>query len=251
MRKLVLIGIGTGNPNHLTLEGLNALAASDVAFIPTKGEEKAALAAIRRDICEQHLRQTGRIVEFALPQRDTANPDYEAGVRDWHTRIAEKYRDMIEAMAEDETGALLVWGDPGLYDSTLRILDQVRQWGVEFSIRVVPGITAIQALTAAFAIPLNTVGNPVTITTGRKLVEGWPDGADSVAVMLDGQKSFARIDPEGIHIWWGAYVGMDQQILIEGPLAEVTDQIVAARDAARAEHGWIMDIYLLRKAARD
>lgn len=251
MRKLVLIGIGTGNPNHLTLEGLNALAASDIVFIPTKGEEKAALAAIRRDICEQHLPQTGRIVEFALPQRDTANPDYEAGVRDWHTRIAEQYRDMIEAMAEDETGALLVWGDPGLYDSTLRILDQVRQWDVDFSIRVVPGITAIQALTAAFAIPLNTVGNPVTITTGRKLVEGWPEGADCVAVMLDGQKSFARIDPDRIHIWWGAYVGMDQQILIEGPLAEVTDQIVAARVAARAEHGWIMDIYLLRKAARD
>lgn len=251
MRRLVLIGIGTGNPDHLTLEGINALAASDVVFIPTKGEEKAALAAIRREICERHLGGMARIVEFALPVRDTANPDYEAGVADWHRHIAAQYREMIEAMGDGETGALLVWGDPGLYDSTLRILDRARQSGIDFSVRVVPGITAIQALTAAFAIPLNTVGNPVTITTGRRLVEGWPEGADCVAVMLDGQKAFTRINPEGVHIWWGAYVGMAQQVLIAGPLAEVAERIAEARDAARKEHGWIMDVYLLRRGAVD
>jgi precorrin-6A synthase len=40
---------------------------------------------------------------------------------------------------------------------------------------------------------------------------------------------------------------MEQQLLVEGPLAGVSSRISAMRDAARAEHGWIMDIYLLRR----
>lgn len=250
MRTLTLIGMGTGNPRHLTLEGIEALGAADAAFIPTKGEEKAALAAIRRGICARYLKAGARTLEFALPARDAANPDYATGVDDWHGELARLYAGLIGGLDEGARAALLVWGDPGLYDSTLRILERVRAEGLDFSVRVVPGITAIQALTAAFAIPLNTIGNPVTITTGRKLREGWPAGADTVAVMLDGAKSFHRIDPAGLHIWWGAYLGMEQQILISGALADVADEIAGARDAARAANGWIMDVYLLRREAR-
>lgn len=247
MRELLVIGIGTGNPDHMTLEGVAALARADIVFVPTKGDEKTELATVRREICARHAGASARIVEFPLPVRDAANPRYEAGVDDWHAEIARRYRELIGALGEGQTGAFLIWGDPGLYDSTLRILELVRTRDFSFSVKVVPGITAIQALTAAFAIPLNTIGNPVTITTGRKLRESWPEGADSVVVMLDGQKSFARIDPEGLHIWWGAYLGMERQVLIEGPLTEVADQIAAARDTARAAHGWIMDVYLLRR----
>ena len=50
--------------------------------------------------------------------------------------------------------ALMVWGDPALYDSTLRIARRLTPCP---RLRVVPGITAVQALTAAHAIPLNTV----------------------------------------------------------------------------------------------
>jgi precorrin-6A synthase len=105
-------------------------------------------------------------------------------------------------------------------------------------------------LTAAHAIPLNDLGAPVMVTTGRQLRErGWPDGADTVAVMLDGQCSFQNIGDVAADIWWGAYVGMPQQILKSGPLAEVSADIIKTRAEARAEYGWVMDIYLLRKAA--
>ncbi len=65
--------------------------------------------------------------------------------------------------------------------------------------------------------------------------------------MLDGECSFQEINPEGVSIWWSAYAGMANEIAISGPLEEVSDQIIEARAAARAEHGWIMDIYLLRR----
>ena len=120
-----------------------------------------------------------------------------------------------------------------------------------------PGITALQALTAAHAIALNDIGQPFLVTTGRQLREGgWPAGVDTVAVLLDAQCSFMALAPgtacapeQQIHIWWGAYLGMAMQLLDSGTLAEAGPRIMQTRAAARARHGWVMDIYLLRRCA--
>lgn len=246
MTTLSLIGIGTGNPEHLTLQAIRALNAADLILIPRKGETKADLAELRRTICAEVLTDPGaRIAEFDLPCRDAANPDYRAGVEAWHDAIARIWAETIAAHAPADRVALLVWGDPSLYDSTLRIAARLGH-----AVEVIPGITAIQALTAAHAIPLNRIGAPVTITTGRRLRDqGWPPGADSLAVMLDGDCAFETLAAEGIAIWWGAYLGMAEEITEAGPLAEAGPRIRARRAEARARHGWIMDVYILRRGA--
>lgn len=249
MIELLLIGIGTGNPDHLTLQAIKALNSADLVLIPGKGESKADLAELRRSICAEVLTNPAtRIIDFDLPRRDAANPDYLAGVDDWHDAIAKVWTDCIAAhIGRQGRVALLVWGDPSLYDSTLRIAGRVGR-ELPLSVTVIPGITSLQALTAAHAIPINEVGAPFTVTTGRKLRdESWPAGIDTLAIMLDGECSFRAIQPAGITIWWGAYVGMAEQIILSGPLAEIADQIVATRAEARARHGWIMDIYILRR----
>ncbi|TDL74928.1 precorrin-6A synthase (deacetylating) [Palleronia sediminis] len=247
MIELWLVGIGTGNPRHLTAEARDALAGADAILIPEKGAGKDDLAALRHAICDAAAAGVPRH-GFALPRRDPAIADYAARVEAWHDRIAEVWIETLDAaLPRGGRAAFLVWGDPSLYDSTLRIADRVARER-PLSLRVVPGITAIQALTAGHAIPLNRLGGPVTITTGRRLrAEGWPEGADTVVVMLDEGGAFATLPPEGISIWWSAYAGMTQEIRIAGPLAAVCDQIVARRAEARAAHGWIMDIYLMRR----
>ncbi len=142
-------------------------------------------------------------------------------------------------------GAILAWGDPSLYDSTLRILDAIEAdvAEVDFSYDVIPGITAIQALTARHRIPLNDVGKPVLITTGRQLRTHGLSG--SAVVMLDADCSFQSCQPE-TRIWWGAYLGTDDELLVAGTVGEVGTRIAALRAEARVRHGWIMDIYLLR-----
>ena len=65
--------------------------------------------------------------------------------------------------------------------------------------------------------------------------------------MLDADCAFQQLDPAGITIWWGAYLGMPQQLLASGPLAEVAASVLSQRAAAREAHGWIMDTYLLRR----
>ena len=253
MIDLTLIGIGTGNPDHVTREGARAMNAADLILIPLKGEDKADLAGLRMEICRSCVTNSAtRIEGFDLPVRDPGVPDYLQRVSDWHDRIAEVWHDAITRHLAAGGGprvAFLVWGDPSLYDSTLRIAERLGR-RIALTLRVIPGITAIQTLCAAHAIPLNDLAAPVTITTGRRLREaGWPAGVDTVVVMLDSGGAFDAIAPEGVTIWWGAYVGMARQMLIAGPLDETAGRIVEARAAARAEHGWIMDIYLMRRAA--
>jgi len=251
MITLSLIGIGTGNPDHVTAQAVKAMNAADLILIPLKGEDKADLAGLRQAICESCITNPAtRIVGFDLPLRDPATRDYLTRVNDWHDTIAAVWRDRITAHLDQGGGphvALLVWGDPSLYDSTLRIAARVGR-DVPLSLEVIPGLTSIQVLCASHAIPLNDLGAPVMITTGRKLRDGgWPDGADTVVVMLDSGGAFEVLAPQDFHIWWGGYVGMQNEVLLSGPLADVAAQIVQTRARAKADHGWIMDIYLLRR----
>ena len=249
MIDLTLIGIGTGNPQHLTLQAIEALNAVDLILIPNKGAGKDDLAGLRRQICDQVITSADvKIVEFDLPTRDPKTPDYRQRVDDWHDAIAQVWSEAITThLPTGGKVGFLVWGDPSLYDSTMRIAERLqRQQTV--ALTVIPGITSIQALTASHAIPINQIGAPFTITTGRQLRDhGWPDSADTLVVMLDGECSFQSIDSTDVQIWWSAYAGMPEEILVSGPLADVAQQIVETRAKARADHGWIMDIYLLRK----
>lgn len=244
MITLSLIGIGTGDPDHVTGQAIRALNAADLVLLPRKGEDKSDLADIRRQILAQVLARPVPVAEYDVPQR-ADQADYLGAVNDWHDAIARTWAKAIAAqLPQGGKVALMVWGDPSLYDSTLRIAARLPG----LTVRVIPGITSLQALTAAHAIPLNTLAEPVTITTGRQLREnGWPVGAVTLAVMLDKGGAFTAIDPEGVTIWWGAYVGMSEECLIQGPLAQVSEEILATRARLRAEHGWIMDIYLLRR----
>ena len=242
MTTLHLIGIGTGNPDHITGQAIRALNGADLILIPRKGTAKSDLAEVRELILSRVLTASVPVAAYDVPQRADQD-DYLGAVNHWHDAIARVWADTIAAHPGTQNVALMVWGDPSLYDSTLRIAARL----TGLTVKVIPGITSLQALTAAHAIPLNTLAAPVTITTGRQLRDhGWPDGATTLAVMLDKGGAFTTLPPD-TEIWWGAYVGMPEETLIHGPLSKVSDEILATRARLRAEHGWIMDIYLLRR----
>ena len=245
MRTIHVIGIGAGDPDYVTVQAISALNDTQVFFAMDKGESKDDLVALRRLICDRFIEKPGyRFVTLPDPTR-AADVPYEQAVTDWHAARAALWARAIETeLGPDGVGAFLAWGDPSLYDSTLRILDRVAEH-VDFEFDVIPGITAIQSLTARHRIPLNDIGEPVLITTGRRLRADGLTGA--AVVMLDGDCSF-RGCPPGTRIWWGAYLGTPDELLVAGAVGEVADQITEMRAAARQRHGWIMDIYLLRAA---
>ncbi|NEU11339.1 precorrin-6A synthase (deacetylating) [Methylobacterium sp. BTF04] len=248
MRKLLVIGIGTGNPEHVTIQAIRALNTVDVVFALDKGREKADLVALRRAICDRYIEgRPYRFVEAQDPERDRNPADYGATVDSWHAARAVLYERMIETeLSEDGCGAILVWGDPSLYDSTLRIIARIIARGrLPFEYQVIPGISSVQALAASHRIALNRIGAPIHITTGRQIADGLPAGADTTVVMLDGHPRFDHLDPD-LTIYWGAYLGTRDEIILSGRLGDVADEIGRLRVAARARHGWIMDTYLLR-----
>jgi precorrin-6A synthase len=248
MIELHLIGIGTGNPDHLTAQAVAAMNRADLILLPRKGAAKSDLIDLRRGICAAVLTAPVRIMEFDLPVRGNETTYLDA-VHDWHDAIAATWCEQIAGHLPDGGRlAMLVWGDPSLYDSTLRIAERLQGAGLDVAVRVVPGITSIQALTAAHTIPLNPLAGSVTITTGRRLREqGWPETADTVVVLLDSGCAFDVLDPRGISIWWGAYLGMAHEALEKGLLTDAAPRIAARRAELRARHGWIMDVYLMRK----
>lgn len=240
---LWLIGIGTGSPKHVTLEGLEAIRNASIILVPNKGSGKEDLGELRHQII-RHAGFEGEVLNFDYPVRDAKLP-YLERVEQWHDQIAQRWQQTVAGANSKGPVALLVWGDPALYDSTIRIADRLNPHP---RLRVIPGITAIQALTAAHGIPLNPLAGAVEITTGRRLRDhGWPDGADTVVVMLDGEASFTTIDGLGVYIWWGAYLGMPEEILLNGKLSEIGPTIARVRCEARTDHGWIMDTYVMKK----
>jgi precorrin-6A synthase len=250
-RQILIVGIGAGDPDDLTIKAVRALHRADVFFLLDKGSHAPELADLRREILARHVPGPHRIVEIRDPERNRVASAYGAAVHDWRRRRA----DLVEAAIRDEVapdgcGAFLVWGDPAVYDSLVAVVDEVRTRGtVAVEYTVVPGISSVAALAAAHRISLTRVGRPVQITTGRLLAdEGMPPGVDDVVVMLDARCAFTTVTGAS-DIYWGAYLGTPDEILIHGPVAEVADRIVAERAAARRRKGWIMDTYLLRRPA--
>ena len=254
-RTVYVIGIGAGHPEHLTLQAVAAMNRVDVFFTIDKGEATADLAALRTELLRRHVSRPHRVVAAPEVPRDRDPADYLDTATIWQSRREALYEKMIATeLAEGGTGGFLVWGDPSLYDGTLtllhRIADRAAQSRVGENIEIVavPGISAVSALAAAHRLVLNRVGTSVLITTGRRLAEqGMPRDVHDVVVLLDGRTAFADLPDPDLDIYWGAYLGTSDEILVVGHLPAVRAEILVQRAAARARKGWIMDAYLLRR----
>lgn len=256
--RVLVVGIGSGDPAHLTGEAVAALNAVDAFLVADKREATRDLVTLRAELCAAVItRDDYRFVQVPDPDRgpdaERGSAAYAAAVRDWHAERARRYADVItREVGSDGTVGFLVWGDPSLYDSTLRVVEtighELGRAGTDVDVRVVPGISSVSLLAARHAIALNRVGRPVHITTGRRLVEEYDPALGDVVVMLDGDLACADLverHPD-LEVFWGAQLGLPDEALVAGRLADVLPELRRRRDAVRAARGWVMDTYLLR-----
>lgn len=251
MRRVRLIGIGSGHPDQVTAEAVRALNSVDYFIVSDKAgapgrEGTDGLIRAREEICRQHIGGDWQIVGVRDPERDRADPkDYGKAVTDWHEARTIAYEQVLLDNPGD--AGFLVWGDPAFYDSSIRIVKRILARGnVEFDYDVIPGISSLQVLAARHRIVLHGIGEPFTVTTGRRLREAVAAGHDNVVVMLNADFAAADLDGDW-DIWWGTNLSTQDEVLVSGRLADVADEIVAAREAAKLAAGWVMDIYLLRR----
>lgn len=250
-RRLLAIGIGAGDPRHLTLEAVRAIGRADAFFLPDKGSRAAGLTRIRGAILREHARDSARVVTVTDPQRTRHVADdgaYRAQVDEWrHRRAAAWTRLLRDELAPGETGALLVWGDPALYDSTTSIMGEIQRGaGFELACSVVPGISSISALAARHRTTWTRAGRPARISTGRHFADA-PQQEEDTLVLLNVAEAIDARRGGDWWIYWGAYLGTPDEVVVSGALDRVADRILRMREESRAHHGWIMDACLLRR----
>ena len=74
MKRLLVIGIGCGDPDLLTLQAAAAIAAADVFVVLDKGDVTADLVALRRAILARHAGAHHRTVVVDDTRRDATAP---------------------------------------------------------------------------------------------------------------------------------------------------------------------------------
>lgn len=248
--ELLCIGIGAGDPDWITVEAIAAIRRIDVLFVVVKSDGPDELVEARRALIERYREQPVRTVELPDPPRPWRTAaDYAAAVRRWRAERSDQWGEAISReLGETRTGGFLVWGDPSLFESTLAILQSLETAvAAPRPVLVIPGVSCVHALTARHGVSLNRPGRAVQIMPARLLGERLPPGVDDVVVMLDANLAFATLAAEGIDIYWGAYLGTPDEILVAGSLADVRDEIVALRAEAIGRKGWVFDTYLLRR----
>jgi len=249
MKKIYLIGIGPGNPDYLTVQAIKAIKGVDVFFFLEKRKGDEDFLKIRREILERYLDSgTYRVVSARIPKRKKGG-NYVEEVKAWREEVAEVVAGLIKnEMEEGENAALLIWGDPSLYDGHLEMLQHILKRGViDFEYEVIPGITSVQLLAARHKIPLNRIGEPIVITTARKLKECETDEVINTVVLLDSRATFKRFEDTDIDIYWGGYLGTEDEILLSGKLRDIIEELKKTRMEAKKKKGWLMDTYILRR----
>lgn len=238
MKRIRVIGVGTGDPDQVTVEAIRAIREVDYFVVNDRsgrGGMPDPLVHARERLLDRHLGHEPVVVRISGP--DEGVTAYEEAL-----------------LAHDGDAGFLVWGDPAFYDSAIRTLQEVAERGnLELVIDVIPGISSIQLLAARHRLVLQEVGQPLHITSGRRLHEAIAQGQDNVVVMLNRviELDDLPVDVGDWSIWWGGNLGTAAEELVAGRVSDALPAIVEARARLAAAAGWVMDIFVLRAPTPD
>ena len=260
INRIRIIGIGVGGPGQVTGEAARALATVDAFLVLDHADESSDAVAARRAVCEALVPadRAYRFIEVSDPRPDSAHEGdraaYGEGDQDGLDAWVDACEEALDGLADHETTlGFLVRGDAVLDDPTLRVADALVARRIARGSRserdVVAGVSAVSVLASRHRITLGRKGAPVHVTTGRRLVDEFDVALGDVVVMGDDQLACsALVDAfPDLEIFWGAYLGSPDELLLHGRLADVVQQVRRARTEARERHGWITDLYVLRQ----
>lgn len=212
--RLIGVGVGPGDPEHLTLKALAALERADRVFVPETDVGPTPGRAER--IVAPHV-AADRIERLTFAMRDGPR---RAGSWD---RAGAAIAAVVEAGG---TAAFATIGDPSLYSTFAYVAQTVRELAPGGAIEAVPGITALQDLAARSGTVLAEGDERLALVpapAGADRLRAALDDYDCVVVykggrelegVLDAVRAAGRIDDAV----YGEQLGLDDERI--GPAGE-------------------------------
>ncbi len=178
------VGVGPGDPDHLTLKAVNALQQVDVVFAAASTKHDHSLA---HRIAAPHLRSHVPIVRLGFPM----TRDHDA----LHTAWRANAETVIHELDRGRHAAFLTLGDPMLYSTFAYLLRELRTLRPELPVVVVPGITSMQAAAARTETVLASWNESLLVLSGVDDVEelGRRLQTTENAVILKAYRRFSQI----------------------------------------------------------
>ncbi|MFJ3668706.1 precorrin-2 C(20)-methyltransferase [Streptomyces sp. NPDC090106] len=232
-KRLIGVGVGPGDPELVTVKGINALRAADVVVVPVMdtGERGRAEATVL------HYVPAGKIVRvvFALNERS----DRARREAAWDA-AGERVAGLLAGHA---TVAFATIGDPNVYSTFTYLAHTIAELVPGTVVETVPGITAMQDLAARSGAVLTEGTEPLTlvpVTAGAAALKEALAGPGTVVAYKFGRQ--AREVAEALRetgriedAVWGSALGLDEEsiqpasTLDDGPLPYLSTLIAPAR----------------------
>jgi precorrin-4 methylase len=173
--RLYLVGMGTGDPNNMTLRAQKTVAAADVIFAMKGVQERYADLLKGKQI---HDAGHGLFMKMA---RLHHKPPEEIETQENETR-----RIIREAVAAGKTVAVLDNGDPMIYGPHAGYLEEFANLSPE----VVPGLSSFNAANAALKrdVTRGVASHSVILTAAMGSQEGY-SGKDSLEKLAESQST--------------------------------------------------------------
>ncbi|TXS47179.1 precorrin-2 C(20)-methyltransferase [Streptomyces sp. OR43] len=238
MNTLVGVGVGPGDPELVTVKGVNALREAAVVVVPVMdtGERGRAEATVLHYVGAEKVVR----VVFALNER-TDRARREAAWDAAGARVAELLR-------THGSVAFATIGDPNVYSTFTYLAHTIGELLPGTAVVTVPGITAMQDLAARSGAVLTEGTEPLTlvpVTAGAEVLREALEGPGTVVAYKFGRlaaevaTALRETGRTGDAVW-GSALGLPEESirpaaeLADGPLPYLSTLIAPApRDGGR------------------
>ncbi|MFC8966158.1 MULTISPECIES: precorrin-2 C(20)-methyltransferase [unclassified Streptomyces] len=205
--KLIGVGVGPGDPELVTVKGVNALRAAEVVVVPVMdtGERGRAEATVLHYVPEEKVLR----VVFALNERS----DHARREAAWDAAGAR----VADLLARHATVAFATIGDPNVYSTFTYLAHTIGELVPGTVVESVPGITAMQDLAARSGAVLAEGTEPLTlvpVTAGAAVLKDALNGPGTVVAYKFGRQ--AREVAEALRdsgriedAVWGSALGLE------------------------------------------
>lgn len=174
------IGVGPGDPELLTLKAKRILEEIDVLLVPKSKKEKRSLAL---SIVNSAINRQWDCVELILPM----TKETDQLEKHWEQAAYQ----VIEVIKAGKNAAFITLGDPTLYSTFTYLLKYVKQLAPEAAVEIVPGISAVNSISAWIQQPLAEGEESLVIVPALKetaTLETLIEQFDNIALLKAGNQ---------------------------------------------------------------